>query len=514
MATLSKKTFNTLKKTLSNTSVYGKAGESAKPGAISALTGAIKSTQNRSSSANYDSDLNATLENINAKNGGSTVLASDIGNITRIQAPALAPINTPSLNNLEANNAALGIYSKPETAETGKQKSTQDYLSEVLNMYQEPVNQSSLYDKAERQAGIRDKENLVQSLSNQLNTITTRGQQDIISLRGVGSKEGVTEAVYGGQQSEIARETALQALPVQAQLAAAQGDLQTAQSRLDTLFKMYVDTANSKIDFYNKSVDYARELFSKSEQRQIDAQKEKNSMLSSSLKGVTDFQDKLANEALKNGNYTLAAKIASIRPPVIGTPSYDEDKQIYEQAINKYAKQLNPGLTPQQQKDIISAQQTSEMIPELNDKINLIDSLISGVDGSGAVGPNVLARTSLLSWATGKRQSFVGGVKQLISKGTLDTLINLKKAGGTLGALSDQERIMLQNSASKIGGWEIQDNGVGSGFYNVNEKDFKKELETLKMLTQRAINNAKGISADNPLGFGMVSYPNPLNLEL
>jgi len=135
----------------------------------------------------------------------------------------------------------------------------------------------------------------------------------------------------------------------------------------------------------------------------------------------------------------------------------------------------------------------AEANAKLQDKITQIDELIKGTSNSGAVGPNFLARTSLTSWFTGTRQAFVGSVKQLLSKETIDTLINLKKGGGTLGALSDQERIMLQNAATKIGGWEMKDNsGNGTGFYDVRETDFIKELENIKTLAKRAIDNAGG----------------------
>jgi hypothetical protein len=130
---------------------------------------------------------------------------------------------------------------------------------------------------------------------------------------------------------------------------------------------------------------------------------------------------------------------------------------------------------------------------EAQGKINLINDIINGVSNSGAIGPNPLARTSLSSWITGTRQTLVGNIKQLTSQETLDRLINLKKAGGTLGALSDQERVMLQNAATKIGSWEMKDkNGNGTGFYNVSESSFIEELKNIKKLAEKAVKEAKG----------------------
>jgi shikimate 5-dehydrogenase len=51
---------------------------------------------------------------------------------------------------------------------------------------------------------------------------------------------------------------------------------------------------------------------------------------------------------------------------------------------------------------------------------------------------------------------------------------------------------MLRSSASKIGTWQIRDkNGKVTG-YNIDQDSFKKELDAMKTLTQRAITNAGG----------------------
>jgi hypothetical protein len=141
------------------------------------------------------------------------------------------------------------------------------------------------------------------------------------------------------------------------------------------------------------------------------------------------------------------------------------------------------------------SQADASITSSLTDKVSKIDDLISKVStaGSGVIGPTWLARWSTGNTLTGKEQAFVGDVKQLVAKETMDVLLNLKKAGGTLGALSDQERIMLQNAATKISNWEKKDkNGVGKGVWAISEKEFKKELENIKKLTQRALEQAGG----------------------
>ena len=131
-------------------------------------------------------------------------------------------------------------------------------------------------------------------------------------------------------------------------------------------------------------------------------------------------------------------------------------------------------------------------IAPLQDKINSIDELLSHKGLDSAVGPSRFLRSTFSIFDRfGAKADFIAGVQQLVSQDTLNTLINLKAQGGTLGALSDQERIMLQSAASKIGTWAIYKNGQVVG-YNASETSFKNELNRIKTLTQRAVEKAGG----------------------
>ena len=151
------------------------------------------------------------------------------------------------------------------------------------------------------------------------------------------------------------------------------------------------------------------------------------------------------------------------------------------------------GVSPDSSNVVIQKQND---IAVLQDKVNTIDNLIKSKGLNAAVGTIPLLGRPAFSIAniTGEKQNFIAGVQQLVSKDTLDTLINLKKAGGTLGALSDQERIMLQSAASKIGTWAVKDKNSNVVGYNTSATYFKQELENIKKLTQRALNAVNGDS--------------------
>jgi hypothetical protein len=147
-----------------------------------------------------------------------------------------------------------------------------------------------------------------------------------------------------------------------------------------------------------------------------------------------------------------------------------------------------------------AVQEQSLQLADAQEKVSKIEEIQKAGGIGGAVGPNALVRWSLTSKITGKKQNFIAGVENLISEETMDALLNLKQAGGTLGALSDQERIMLAQAASKIGSWRVtNDSGKVVG-YNASEADFNKELERLKALAQKAIIRAGGNSDNTEQG--------------
>ena len=143
----------------------------------------------------------------------------------------------------------------------------------------------------------------------------------------------------------------------------------------------------------------------------------------------------------------------------------------------------------------------------LQDKIGLIDTLSTHKGLKSSVGPTgIFGRgglTRLSQALSGKRQEFIGGVEQLVSQDTLNKLLDLKKEGGTLGALSDQERIMLASAATKIGTWRKTDKNGNVVGYRVNERAFKTELDRIGNLSKKAYVE----SGADPSSIGLQQLP-------
>lgn len=98
---------------------------------------------------------------------------------------------------------------------------------------------------------------------------------------------------------------------------------------------------------------------------------------------------------------------------------------------------------------------------------------------------------------TGSSDKLVGQVEQFISKEFLQNLIDVKAQGATFGALQKTEQDALTAAASFIGQRRIY-SGKGEDRqvvgYDMSEADFKRELQTIKDLTQKAQERATGSS--------------------
>ena len=145
-------------------------------------------------------------------------------------------------------------------------------------------------------------------------------------------------------------------------------------------------------------------------------------------------------------------------------------------------------------------------IANLQDRYESLEGLATHEGLKKAVGAYKFARWTPLKIDKADVRDFVGTVEQLTAKDTLQTLINLKKAGGTLGALSQTELVMLQNAATKINSWAFEKDGKVIG-YDISEKMFLKEINTLKTITTRALEQAGAL----PAGVGNSSYEDYLN---
>lgn len=292
----------------------------------------------QSQGATFSSD--PTSINTARADSRSRTINREVGPITPDSLQLQQPVSLPTPPSpapigdiTTANNAALA----PKVADLGytlDQKGQfvysppqQDELTTLFDKYmsnqEAPPDLTSAYAKLEKQNKLDAKRASVNSLTGQLNAITSKAQADKLSLEGQG--RGVTDVIIGGQQAQIDREAAIRALPVQAQLAAAQGDLEMAQQHVDKLFSLYAQDAQAQYQYRSKLVDSVYSFASEQQKRKLDAiQRKEDQAFQLQLKDL-DFRrqkellaykaglDASNTPAATNQNLTVANDISNIR---------------------------------------------------------------------------------------------------------------------------------------------------------------------------------------------------------
>lgn len=289
------------------------------------------------------------------------------------------------------------------------------------------------------------------------------------------------------QMAAIEAASGAQTLPLQARLAQAQAAQQSAQERAKAELGFATPV---KSDF--QTVSEGQSIIDPATGRVVyqgtpkAAVKKEAQVIGSESTGYYERQD--------DGTYkqvvSPVVKNIDVKPPVTKeidgkTYQWNESTQAWE--------------TP---KTSISAP-NPQKIAAFNQKINDIDALLNnqaglavsvGLDAFNPFGDD---RSGSLG-VRGEKSNFLAGVSQLIQKETLDGLLALKAQGGTLGALSDREALMLQESASKLGAWAIKDkNGKITGF-QARENDVKNELAKLRKNAENLRDLASGKNPYDP----------------
>ncbi len=348
-----------------------------------------------------------------------------------------------------ALNSAQGLLS-PTTGETGAGED--DYLKKYLEGMEKPKDMTKTYEGIEAQEGLGEKKQAVADLSAQLNTITAEAQEAQLTLEQQAGGRNITSTFLGRQQQEIVRMAAIKSLPVQAQLAAAQGNLALAQDKVNTLFELKSEYED-KLYNYNKEVrqavyDYA----TKREQRILDAQQREDDRAFTLLRDNLNYGQSLAKTAISNGQADLAAQIMALDP---NSPNYPnalanlargirgaeptttniDTRQYIQDPTNPYASIPNPNYG-----QAITSGQVSPITQSIISNPSLFDDLTPTLKG------NVISELQGAGYDTANL-----GVKALS-----DTAI--KEINQTNFALTSLEdlRVQIQNNLEFIGplkGW-------------------------------------------------------------
>lgn len=233
------------------------------------------------------------------------------GNINLPKPPTPSPLGTQAMTGLAGYASTVGTTTPGGASTETKTPQSADIKAYLKGIAQAPDSEK-IYQKTLKESGLQDKQNTVNSLTGQLNAITAKAQADKLSL--VGQGRGVPEAIIGGQQAKIDREAAIQSLPISAQLAAAQGDLESARSFMETMFKIRLDDAQSKVDYKNKVNDAVYNYANEQQKLALDERRRMDDRAFGIERDNISYLRDLANTAIENGQPSLAAQLMGLDP--------------------------------------------------------------------------------------------------------------------------------------------------------------------------------------------------------
>lgn len=424
-------------------------------------------------------------------------------------------------------------------------------MTQLEEAYKGTMGKGEAYKQQLEQAGVSGAEKQLADLNILMAQQQASFQQGMLDTEG----KVIPMRFITGQQAQMQKQYAVTAGNTAMMAQALQGNISMAkQTAMDTVNLEYSDR-EAELEMQKQMLELNYDKLTKSEQKRADElnfmlQREEariaeekatkkeiqNVAITLSSYGVNpDIINRVLNaqdmeEAISLAGTNLQspeakAKLESIRLDQILTKAQIA-KTNYEMSVqqkygglsaSEYAKMLK-----EEQKEIAEAKTASEQAEKqgvaLQEKIVLLDSVLKNKAIDSVVGPSILARkptgfkervmTGLIPFAgpilqlqgakdslTGDADRLIGQTEQFISKEFLDSLIDVKAQGATFGALQKSEQDALTAAASYIGQRRIT-KGTGDEKkvvgYDMSEKDFIKELNTIKTLTQKAYEQATG----------------------
>lgn len=213
---------------------------------------------------NFNNSNSSSFSGLSApSSGGSTSGSAPSGGNAGIKYPPTP--NYADVNPNLASTASLlaGAYTyDPKTGFTPivedssavDRKKTSELIRGMI------PKEESVYDNREVKAAQKVEEAKQKELNNytsELNAVVAKQQQDLLEQKHAIAAEGGTEAGWSGRSAEINYQAAVAALPLQALVATAQGNLQLAQTHLTDLTKIVSDRLDKNYQYKKAQFDWA-----------------------------------------------------------------------------------------------------------------------------------------------------------------------------------------------------------------------------------------------------------------
>jgi hypothetical protein len=301
----------------------------ALPSPIYSVPVSIYGGQQGSSSGSTSFSSEPTLESMTNSFTPSSVSSSSLSSSTpTISLPSAPTYSDPgTINNAGLINSLSDSYkydsstntfltettqANPSAAETEAEKRN-SVMQKLIALIPQKESVLDTPEIRKQQKEVDRQKKQVATYTAQLNNVVAQQNADLLRVRGDLSREGSTETVYGGIAATINREAAIKALPIQASLSAAQGNLDLAQDYLTQLTTWKTEQVNNdytyRANVYSTLAEYVKgEENSKLEQLKTENQR-KYDMVLKNIEAQDSWAKKFADT-----NPAMISRVANLDP--------------------------------------------------------------------------------------------------------------------------------------------------------------------------------------------------------
>ena len=233
------------------------------------------------------------------------------------------------------------------------------YLNPEDDQYKKAYEET--YGISQKQAGrdLRQAESRKSQYTAELNAITAARDAAVLGLEDTG--RGQTTGFIGGEQGRIQRQAAIAALPVQAQLAAAQGDLEIAKSHVDSLFNMKIKDIDVEQAYKNTVANTWMSVATTQQSNLLNAAIADSNARAEAKKTNLQMANQWAQTAFDNGQSTLAGKIMKLDQ---SSPTFQQDLSALQgQIVNTQLQMQQQSMRSQMYTESLQQQ---KLLAELN----------------------------------------------------------------------------------------------------------------------------------------------------
>jgi hypothetical protein len=182
-----------------------------------------------------------------------------------------------------------------------------------LDLYKEYVGQKpNINDDPQIIEAQRQRQEIQQRLqapTAELNAVIAKQNADLLAHRKMVSEGGGTTTGFGGIEAAINYNAAIRALPLQASIAALQGDLKLAQDNLQELTQIKTEQINSQYEYNKSQFNLISGLVTKAEQRRYEELKTANENQRKDALDLENFKEQLALKVIDKAPSGVTGRI-------------------------------------------------------------------------------------------------------------------------------------------------------------------------------------------------------------